>query len=76
MSETLPTSPLTVTAIKREERVCTCCGKTFYEYPYIDAEFCDRCYPVVVRAIFDKNNGNLTCSQIREKIRKELGMEE
>ena len=76
MNETLPTSSLTVTAIRKKERLCVCCGRTFYEYPYIDSEFCDRCYPIVVRTVFDKNNGNLTCSQVKEKIRKELGIEE
>lgn len=72
MSETLLTS---FTAIKKEERVCKCCGETFYEYLYIDKEFCNRCYPIVVRVVFDKDNGNLTCSQVKDKIRKELGME-
>ena len=75
MSETLPTSPLTVTAVRKQERACLCCGETFYEYPYIEQEFCDRCYPVVTRVVFDKDNGNLTCNQVKEKIRKELGME-
>ncbi len=72
MSET---SLISLTTTKKEERVCICCGETFYEYPYIDKEFCNKCYPVVIRNVFNKDNGNLTCSQVKDKIRKELGME-
>ena len=41
--------------------------------PYVMQDFCDRCYLVVCKAVFDKENGSLTCGQLKEKIRKEFG---
>lgn len=69
---TRPTSPLIVTAIRKEKRKCLCCGKQFEVYPYIIQDFCNSCYPIVCKAVFDKSNDNLTCKQLVDKLRKEI----
>lgn len=69
---TRPTSQLQITAIRNEKRTCLCCGKQFEVPFYTIQDFCDRCYPIVCKAVFDKSNGNLTCKQLVDKISKEL----
>lgn len=41
----------------------------FIIMPIIEQDFCDRCFPIVVRETFKKENGNLTCEELREKIK-------
>ena len=55
--------------IKKEIRTCLCCGEKFEIEPYINQDFCNRCFPIVVRETFKKENGNLTCEELKEKIR-------
>ena len=54
---------------RKENRTCLCCGKKFEIEPYIDQDFCNGCFPIVVKETFKKENGNLTCKELREKIR-------
>ena len=70
-SEVQGTVNLTCMSVQAEQRQCLCCGEPFFCGAVVDQDFCDRCYPVVRKAVFDKDNGSLTCEQLREKIRKE-----
>lgn len=56
-----------VTKIKKK---CLCCGKEMEIEPYIEQDFCDRCFVVVCREVFNKENDSLTAKEIREKIGK------
>ena len=68
------TQPTTIQIIKfkKEKRCCLCCGKTFEIEPYVVQDFCDRCYPIVCRAVFNDFNSNLTCTELINKIKKEI----
>lgn len=72
-NEVQGTTSLWYTPTQRQVRKCLCCGKEFFQESYIKQDFCNRCYPIVCKAVFDKENGSLTCGQLKEKIRKEIG---
>ena len=55
--------------IEKQNRKCLCCGKEFKVESFVEQDFCNRCFPIVVRETFKKENGNLTCEQLKEKIR-------
>ena len=61
-----------IRAVEKELRCCLCCGKTFETYPYIVQDFCDRCYMVAVKEVFNKENGNLTCEEVKAKIKEKI----
>ena len=63
-------------SIQKEYRKCLCCGKEFYVDSFIEQDFCNRCYPVVCKNVFDKANGNLTIKELKEKIKKEIEINE
>ncbi|MBO7518622.1 MAG: hypothetical protein J6T31_05880 [Methanobrevibacter sp.] len=72
MDKTEPTSPLIIPAIRKEKRNCLCCGKQFEVEPFIIKDFCNRCYPIVCKEVYDESNGKLTCKQLVDKINKEI----
>lgn len=39
-----------------------------YEY----RDFCDRCFPIVCREVFNKANDGMTVEEIRERIRENI----
>lgn len=56
-----------VTKIKKK---CLCCGKEMEIEPYLSQDFCDRCFVIVCREVFNKENDNLTIKELREKVGK------
>ena len=56
-----------VTKIKKK---CLCCGKEMKIEPYIEQDFCDRCFVIICRELFNKENNNLTIKELREKVGK------
>ena len=72
MNKTEPTSPLIIMPINKVKKTCLCCGKQFEIFPYFIQDFCDRCYPIVCKEVFDNSNGKLTCKQLVDKIKKEI----
>lgn len=56
-----------VTKIKKK---CLCCGKEIEIEPYLEQDFCDRCFVIVCREFFNKENDNLTIKELREKVGK------
>lgn len=55
--------------VKMSSRKCLNCGTEFLIHPYVEQDFCNNCFHVVCKAVFDKSNGNLTCKQLVEKLR-------
>lgn len=51
------------------EKKCLNCKSTFLIESTAEQDFCDKCYSLVCRAVFDKQNSNLTCQQLVEKLR-------
>lgn len=56
------------------KKKCLCCGCEFSISPVIIQDFCNRCYPVVAKEVFDKNNDNLTVEQLKNKIKEKLNL--
>ena len=69
MSTTEPTSILPL-KISKQKRYCLCCGKSFEVEHYIVQDFCNRCFPIVAKETFKKENGNLTCKELIKKIKR------
>lgn len=63
---------ITVAPILNEPRTCLCCGESFFVSPFIEQDFCCRCYVAVVKQVFNKENGNLTIKELKKKIKNEL----
>lgn len=59
----------------RIKKKCLCCGNEIELFLYEDRDFCDRCYIVICREVFNKANGNMTIKEIRERIRKNIEVE-
>lgn len=53
-------------SVKKE---CLNCKKTFLAHSMAEQDFCELCYSIVCKAVFDKSNSNLTCQQLVEKLR-------
>lgn len=58
--------------VKMSSRKCLRCGTEFLVHPYVEQDFCNKCFHVVCKAVFDKSNGSLTCKQLVEKLRCEI----
>lgn len=63
---------ITAAPILNESRTCLCCGEKFMVSPFIEQDLCCRCYLVVVKQLFNKENDNLTIKELKEKIKNEL----
>lgn len=63
---------LIVRPIEKTKKKCLCCGKEMELKIYEVRDFCDTCFPIVCREVFDKANGNLTIKEVREKIRRNI----
>ena len=50
------------------EKKCLCCGKVMKLNLIEDKDFCDRCFVIVCREVFNKANGNMTAKELRERI--------
>lgn len=58
--------------IVKIRKKCLCCGKEMEIFPYEDKDFCDRCFPVVCREVFNKENDGLAVEEVRERIKEYL----
>lgn len=54
------------------KKKCLCCGKIMKLNLTEDKDFCDRCFIIVCREVFNKANDNMTAKELRERIKKEL----
>lgn len=59
---------LTANRIKKIKKNCLCCGKEMEIFPYEERDFCDRCFLIVCREVFNKSNDGLTVKEVKEKI--------
>ena len=51
---------------------CKCCGSSFEVELYIEQDFCNRCYPIIVRELFNPENGKLTCKEFIKKMKAKV----
>ena len=65
-------SELIVRPIEKIKKKCLCCGEEMELEPYIEQDFCDRCFPIVCREIFVKANDGVTVEEVKERIRRNI----
>lgn len=63
-------SDIVVRPIEKIKKKCLCCNKEMEIFPYEERDFCDRCFPIVCREVFNKENDGLTVVEVKEKIRR------
>ena len=63
-------SDIVIRPIERIKKKCLCCGNEMELEPYIEQDFCDRCFYIVCREVFNKANDGLTVADVKEKIRR------
>lgn len=56
--------------VKKIKKKCLCCGKEMELEPYIEQDFCNRCFIIVCREVFNKANDGMTVEEVKEKIRR------
>lgn len=56
--------------VKMNSRKCLKCGTELLIHPYVEQDFCNKCFSIVCKAVFDESNDNLTCKQLVEKLRR------
>lgn len=61
-----------ISPILKIKKKCLCCGEEMEIYPYIEQDFCDICFPVICREVFNKENDRMTVKEVKEKISRLL----
>lgn len=66
-------SDLIIRPIEKIKKKCLCCGKEMELFIYEEyRDFCDRCFPIVCREVFNKANDGMTVKEIRERVRRNI----
>ena len=63
---------IVISKYPKEIRRCKCCGNSFDVESYIEQDFCDRCYPIIVRELFNRENNKLTCKEFIKKMKAKV----
>lgn len=63
-------SDIVARPMKKIKKKCLCCGKEMELKPYIEQDFCNRCFPIVCREVFNKVNDGMTVEEVKERIRR------
>ena len=63
-------SDVIVNPIVKVRKRCLCCGEEMEIFPYIEQDFCDICFPIVCREVFNKSNDRMTVKEVKERIRR------
>ena len=65
-------SDVVIRPIERIKKKCLCCGNEMELEPYIEQDFCDRCFYIVCREVFNKANDRMTVEEVKERIRRTI----
>ena len=68
----LAMSDVVIRPIERIKKKCLCCGNEMELFVYENKDFCDICFPVICREVFNKENDRMTVGEVKEKIRRTL----
>lgn len=63
-------SDIIIRPIEKVKKKCLCCGEEIEIFPYIEQDFCNRCFYIVCREVFNKENDDMTIEEVKEKIKK------
>ena len=56
--------------LKELKKKCLCCGNEMELFVYEDGDFCDRCFIIVCRKVFNKANDRMTVEEVKERTRR------
>ena len=59
-------------SFENEFRICKCCGNEFTVPLFIEQDFCNRCYPIFVKELFNHENDELTCKEFVKKMKNKI----
>ena len=65
-------SDIVVMPMTKIKKKCLCRGKEMELFIYEDRDFCDRCFLIVCREVFNKANDNMTVKEIKERIKRSI----
>ena len=65
-------SDIVIRPIEKIKKKCLCCGEEMELEPYIEQDFCGRCFPIVCREVFAKANDGMTVAEVKERIRRNI----
>ena len=65
-------SDVLVNPIVKVRKPCLCCGNEMELFAYEDGDFCDRCFYIVCREVFNKANDRMTVKEVKERIRRNI----
>ena len=65
-------SDIVIRPIERIKKKRLCCGNEMELFVYEDRDFCDRCFIIVCREVFNKANDRMTVEEVKERIRRNI----
>ena len=60
---------IVVRPIEKIKKKCLCCKNEMELFLYEDRDFCDKCFIIVCREVFNKVNDKMTVKEVKERIR-------
>lgn len=63
-------SDIVITSSKKIKKKCLCCENEMELFDYEDRDFCNKCFPIVCREVFNKANDRMTVKEVKERIRR------
>ena len=63
---------IVVRPIEKIKKKCLACGKEMEMFWYEDRDFCNRCFIIACREVFNKANDGMTVMEVRERIRRNI----
>ena len=63
---------IVVRPMEKIKKKCLCCNKEMELEIYEEQDFCDRCFPIICREVFDKANDRMTVEEVKERIRRNI----
>ena len=63
-------SGIVIAPIEKIKKKCLCCRNEMELFVYENRDFCDRCFIIVCREVFNKANDRMTVKEVKERIRR------
>lgn len=61
-----------VRPFEKIKKKCLCCGEEMEIFPYEEQYFCNRCFHIVCRELFNKANDRMLVKEVRERIKTNI----
>lgn len=54
------------------KKKCLCCNKEMIFNHFEDRDFCNNCFMIIAKELFNERNNNISIKSLREKIKKQI----